>query len=238
MTISRQGMLGVIGGLGPMASTEFLRTIYEHGAGGSEQSMPMVMLVSDPTVPDRTDALRNGGRVELLDRLNTSIERLLALQCSNLVVCCVTMHALIPELRGEYRDRIISLIDVAIEEIRIRGERQLLFCSSGTRTMQVFERHPRWSEVEHLVVLPRDVDQETIHRFIYKIKRTGDADPHVDPAGSLLDHYGVQSMTVGCTEFHLLAKAARRLAARWHTCDPLETIAQQWARAKACESKT
>src|SRR5262249_21333674 len=153
--------------------------------------MPTVMLESDPSFPDRTRALLNGASAQLFERLNTSIERLLALQCTHIVVCCVTMHALISELRQEYRKPIISLVDVVIDEIQARGERQLLFCSSGTRAMRVFERHPRWSEVERLVILPRDFDQKAIHQIIYAIKETGDADAHIDSAGNLLKLYDV-----------------------------------------------
>jgi aspartate racemase len=236
MTIPpRAGLLGVVGGLGPIASAEFLRTIYEYSAGRAEQTMPAVIVSSDPAVPDRTQALVNGTSAVLLECLSASVRQLLDLHCSHVVVCCVTMHAVFPRLPRVLRDRIISLIDVAIDQIRARGERQLLFCSSGSRAVRVFEQHPRWEDVAHLVLLPEPRDQETIHQFIYAIKRTGRAGRHLRPTGALLEKYGVQSLMAGCTEFHLLTKAARRRAAPWRTCDPLDCIAQAWAQAVVSE---
>ena len=99
------------------------------------------------------------------------------------------------------------------------------------RAMHVFERHARWAEVASLVVLPEPADQECIHGFLQAIKRSGDAEPFVQMAGALLDAYGVRSLVVGCTEFHLLSKAARRRRVAWRTCDPLDEIARRWAAA-------
>jgi hypothetical protein len=47
----------------------------------------------------------------------------------------------------------------------------------------------------------------------------------------LLETYGASSLMVGCTEFHLLAKAARAGAVPWRTCDPLDWIARRWQAA-------
>jgi aspartate racemase len=232
---SGQPTLGVVGGLGPLASAEFVRTIYAYGAEAVdvEQSMPAVVLFSDPRVPDRTAALANDTSHVLLDCLQTSVEQLLGLGCSHVVVCCVTMHAVIPELSEVLRERIVSLIDVAIDEVIASGERQVLFCSSGTRRMRLFERHPRWRSVERLVRLPDPADQERIHGWIYDIKRTGDARPHVAAATALLEKYGACGPLVGCTEFHLLTRAARACGLAWRSCDPLDTIARIWAATGA-----
>ena len=229
MSMSRQPRrLGIVGGLGPFASSEFLRTLYECSACEAEQAMPAVMLWSDPAVPDRTRALADGGRPALGRHLAAAVGALLELECSRIVVCCFTMHAALPELPPEYRERIVSLVDVAIEQIGRRGERQLLLCSSGTRAMRLFERHPRWAEVESLVAMPRSSDQESVHRLIHAIKQSGDADAHVGAAGALLGKYAVGSLAVACSEFHLLAKAARRRGVAWRTCDPLDWVARAW----------
>jgi len=46
--------------MGPLASAEFLTSIYELSLGRTEQNMPRLCLVSDPTVPDRTKACDSG----------------------------------------------------------------------------------------------------------------------------------------------------------------------------------
>ena len=53
-------ILGVVGGMGPLASAEFVKTIYEHSLGEREQASPTVLMHSDPTFPDRTQLLPCG----------------------------------------------------------------------------------------------------------------------------------------------------------------------------------
>ncbi len=42
-------LLGILGGMGPSASAEFLKTIYEYGISDLEQRSPACSLYSDPT---------------------------------------------------------------------------------------------------------------------------------------------------------------------------------------------
>ncbi len=42
--------------MGPLSSAGFLATVYRLEAA-SEQEMPMIILISDPDVPDRTEAI-------------------------------------------------------------------------------------------------------------------------------------------------------------------------------------
>ena len=78
---------GVLGGMGPLASAEFLSTIYEETAGRPEQESPIVYLISDPTIPDRTKCLLNGTEHLLLDHFTSGINKLESLGATRIVVC-------------------------------------------------------------------------------------------------------------------------------------------------------
>src|SRR4029079_293203 len=67
--------LGIVGGMGPLASAEFVRTVYEYGLGEREQPSPTVLLYSDPTFPDRTDAFMSGNDAPVLEKLIDVITR-------------------------------------------------------------------------------------------------------------------------------------------------------------------
>ena len=43
--------------MGPLASAEFLKTIYEFNFSRTEKDAPAFVLYSDPSVPDRTEAI-------------------------------------------------------------------------------------------------------------------------------------------------------------------------------------
>ena len=55
-------VLGVLGGMGGLASAEFVKTIYELSGAEShlEQDEPALVMYSDPAFPDRTEAFLRG----------------------------------------------------------------------------------------------------------------------------------------------------------------------------------
>ena len=220
------GSIGVVGGLGPMASAEFLKTIYECDLSEREQDLPKVIVISDPTFPDRTEAFLNGGTDALLERLIVVLERLAQLGASKIIICCVTIHYLLPRLPQELRDRVISLLDVIFQHVEQSRTKGLLICSSGTRRLELFESHPRWQAAKDFFVLPDEGDQEVIHReLIYPMKTAVATSGGVPLLKSLLKKYQVDSFIVGCSEVHMIAKLAANVNGT-RCIDPLAILAR------------
>ena len=91
-------VLGIVGGLGPLASAEFLKTVYEYGIGEYEQDAPIVLMYSDPTFPDRTDSFLAGESELLLAKLTAALQCLSDAGASRFVICCMTIHYLLSRL--------------------------------------------------------------------------------------------------------------------------------------------
>jgi len=238
--IEGKSILGVVGGLGPLASAEFLRTIYEHSLNAREQESPTVIVYSDPTFPDRTEAFLAGNFEPLLAQLIDVIERLLEAGATDVVFCCMTIHYLLPRLPLRLRERVISLPDIIFENLAQSGRRHLLISSSGTRKLGLFENHSHWSMAQPYIVLPDEDDQNRIHRdLIYPIKNNPDLHTLFPLLKLLLEKYQVDSFIAGCSEVHLLAKHFLRSgshSAEYHCIDPLATLAREWAQK--CEDET
>jgi aspartate racemase len=224
-----ENVLGVVGGLGPLVSAEFLKTIYEQSSWTREQEAPRVLLYSDPTFLDRTEALLNGADEQLLNQLVNALTRLCSIGASRIVISCVTIHHLLPRVPSELRARLVSLVDVIFDELSASGEPHLLLCSNGTRELRIFEGHRLWPQASGLFVLPDDSDQREIHRVIYRIKQSQDVRQEIPYIETLLTKYHVNAFIAGCTEFHLLAKhfATSPGGRSAHRCiDPLMSIAR------------
>jgi aspartate racemase len=227
-------LLGIVGGLGPLASAEFLKTIYEQWLGATEQEMPRIVVYSDPNFLDRTAGLLNGGDDVLLDQLVEALTRLRNIGASRFVICCVTIHHVLPRVPAELRQRITSLIDVMFDELAASREPHLLLCTTGTRELGTFEKHERYPPTSHLFVLPDEMDQPKVHRMIYDIKRGQNVREQIPFVESLLDKYNVRSFIAGCTEIHLLSKhfAKRRGDKPGGCIDPLTSIALSLANQR------
>ncbi|HEY0018336.1 MAG TPA: aspartate/glutamate racemase family protein [Longimicrobium sp.] len=222
-------IVGVLGGMGGLASAEFLKTIYETEVGEREQDGPVVMLFSDPSFPDRTESFLAGHEEVVLEPLVRALERMRASGASSVVMCCMTLHHLLPRLPPALRERVVSLLDVLMEELANARGRYLLVCSTGTRQLGLFDRHPRWDEVRGRVILADPDDQRRIHHdLIYPVKRNAGMDGLVRMLDELIDRYAADGFIVGCSEVHVLAKhyfATLDPERRRECIDPLAAVA-------------
>jgi len=211
-----------------MASAEFLKTVYEYGIGENEQDAPVVFMYSDPTFPDRTDAFLAGESELLLARLTGALQCLADAGASRFVICCMTIHHLLPSLPLHLSARVVSLLDVIFGNLERESRRHLLICSNGTRRLELFENHPQWERYKSQIVLPNDDDQNKIHReLIYPIKKNPDFSRLKLLLETLLERYEVDSFIAGCSEIHVLAKHV----AGYGCLDPLTIIAREWNKS-------
>ncbi len=223
-------ILGIVGGLGPLASAEFVKTIYEYNVGDIEQDSPIVLLHSDPSFPDRTEAFIRGDDDPLLAQLIESLDKLLDMGATQLVICCITMHYLTTRLPVHLQEKLISLVDVALMNVVPERGSHLLICSNGTRAMRIFERNGRWPLVHKHIVMPDEADQSMIHGMLYRAKRPGGVDLILPDVEALLAKYRVNSLICGCTEMHPVTKhiMSHTDRNRDYVCivDPLLILAQ------------
>ena len=230
---TERNVVGILGGMGPLSSAEFLKTIYEHSSRrfAREQEAPTVAVYSDPAFPDRTTAFLRGEEEVVLARLADAITRLCAMGASRVVLCCMTIHLLVPRLPRGLRERVISLPDVIIDHVaRGGGRKHLLLCSTGSHRLGLFQNHPRWPSVAAAVVFPDAADQDRLHELIYEIKKGLCLPETLSFLESLLEKYGVDSYIAACSEIHMLAKhadASPGHRARYGCVDPFTIIARE-----------
>ncbi len=229
-------LLGILGGMGPLASAEFLQTIYEFNFADVEQDLPACILYSNPTFPDRTEVIASGDDGFLINQIVETLSNLVRLGVSKIAIPCITTHYFLPKIPIHLREKVISLIDLTIEEVLNSQKRYLLLCTNGTRRVEIFQKHKGWNLADRYIELPREEDQNLVHKLIYQIKIKS-PDHSVTSCLKLLDRlvqkYQVEGMIAGCTEFHLITKHLIKSKANfpnYHFVDPLITIATNFRR--------
>ncbi|MFI6350939.1 aspartate/glutamate racemase family protein [Streptomyces sp. NPDC050560] len=227
------GVLGILGGMGPLASTGFLNTLYEVAAERTgpfaEQDLPRFLIDSDPGFPDRTEAILAGREEEFARRLRLRLDGLVGLGATRVVVTCVTAHHFLARLPAATRARLVSLVDLALDDLATAGgdERLLLVATLGTRNARIFERAGRWPEVADRVVLPGPGRQRELHELIYRLKREPATDALLSRLLRAVEEEGCTGFVVGCTEIHLLTRRLRARGGAVRAVDPLCTLAAQ-----------
>jgi aspartate racemase len=225
-------VLGVLGGMGGLASAAFVKTIYEFSGevAPREQDEPVVLMYSDPSFPDRTEAFLRGETQPLLTRLIDALELLGDMGASQIVICCMTLHYLLPQVPGALRERIISLTDVIFSSVESLKKKHLVISSRGTIKLELLQRHPRWEQAQHYFVFPSEAEQLQMHDLIYEVKLNRNLLEARLFVETLLARHCVNSFVAACSEIHLLARqfAPSGPERRGYGCiDPLAIIARQ-----------
>jgi aspartate racemase len=112
-------ILGVLGGMGPLASAQFmLRLTLLTPAARDQEHIPAV-LWSDPRVPDRTRGRLSGGD-DPLPWLLRGIRGLRAAGCGAVAIPCNTAHGWYDEMAAEGLP-ILHIVDAAAADLRRLG---------------------------------------------------------------------------------------------------------------------
>ncbi|GAA3245876.1 aspartate racemase [Dactylosporangium siamense] len=223
-------VIGILGGMGPLASAAFLQTVYEVAveqvAPAAEQQLPRCLLDSDPAMPDRTEAIVSGRTEELTQLVSGRIEALVRLGATRVVMTCITAHHLVERLDPDLRARLISVVDAVFTELDVAGEgRFLMLATTGTRRVRTFERSPLWPAVAHRVVLPPPDAQDEIHYLLYRLKREPVSAELAQRFQRLADRFDCRGVIAGCTEMHLVTRWGRVHGGGPLVLDPLLGIA-------------
>jgi aspartate racemase len=222
--------------MGGLASAEFVKTVYEISGeiGLREQAAPAVLMYSDPAFPDRTEAFLRGETQPILARLTDALELLCGMGASRAVICCMTIHYLLPELPGALRERIISLTDVLFSSVESVKKKHLVISSIGTIKLELLQRHPRWEQARKYFVFPTEAEQRQMHDLIYEVKLNRNLVEARLFVETLLARHRVDSFIAACSEIHLLGKqfAPSGPQQRGYGCiDPLTIIARRVVEA-------
>jgi aspartate racemase len=83
--------LGVLGGLGPAAGAEFFRLLSEKASASKDQEHPVIFMISDPHIPDRTAAMLGNGE-DPTERVKKRLLSIAGQGVDFLAVPCNTVH--------------------------------------------------------------------------------------------------------------------------------------------------
>ena len=114
------GMLGVLGGMGPLASAQFMMRLTLLTEAGRDQDHVPAVLWSDPRVPDR-GAARAGTGPSPLPALVRGLRGLEAAGCAAVAIPCNTAHGWIEGMRAATRLPILHIVDAAVADLRRQG---------------------------------------------------------------------------------------------------------------------
>ena len=227
-------VIGVLGGMGPLASAHFMLRLTLLTPAERDQDHVPAVLWSDPRIPDRIAALRGQGP-DPLPWLLRGIDGLKQAGCGAVAIPCNTVHAWFDRLLESASLPILHIVDAAAEDLRrtgIKSGRIGLIGTEAMLAMRLYQDRLGSQGWEIIEPEPAQMQRLVIPAIAaVKANRVSEAyAPFAEVVDSLASR-GAAAVVLGCTEIPIALQAGPPLDVPViDTIDALARAAIGWAR--------
>jgi aspartate racemase len=199
--------LGVIGGLGPLATAYFYELVTEFTEIEVEQEHLEIMLYSAPAIPDRTSYILDNSKPSPIPGIIRVGKSLVDAGCEVIAIPCVTAHHFFDEFSAEIDADIISMTRETAAELKKHGIKSAgIMATDGTVQTGILERELVKEGITP--VLPSKEGQQGVMDLIYYCVKSGnplDLEKFRRISDELREK-GAEVIILGCTELSLFRR--------------------------------
>jgi aspartate racemase len=212
-------MIGIVGGIGPLAGADLFRKIIENTLAKSDQEHLPVLLASIPNeIADRTSYLLG----ETIENPAAALAKIILMLenagSKHIGIACNTAHA--PEIfipmqellaQNGSQVKIVNMIEETVRAIQAYPEtiqRVGLLTTSGAYKTKIYQNRLAAAGLAPMV-LELDQQEALPQRAIYEIKAASTEIPQgpidlLNAAIQILKNKGAQAIILGCTEIGMI----------------------------------
>lgn len=198
-------VLGVIGGLGPMATALFQEQVVKMTEAPTEQDHVNMIVYNFPSIPDRTGYILGSNLKSPVPGLLWAGRALARQKVCCIVIPCVTAHCFYEELEERIGVPILHAVKDTARYLRARGVTAAgVMATEGTVYSGLFSRALMAEGIRP--VLPGKRSQEHISHLIYRNIKAGKP-PEMDRFDTVdeeLRQSGAEVVILGCTELSVI----------------------------------
>lgn len=195
--------LGVIGGMGPEATSFFYARVIARTKAATDQEHIDMVILSHATMPDRTTAILTGEKDVFLKAVTKDAKDLEYLGVSNIAIPCNTSHYFLKEIQAATSVPIINMVEESVRTVieeHPRVKKIGIMGTDGTLRAETYHRACRARGIEP--ISPGEAAQRDVMSLIYddvKSGKTGDR-RKFDRAYENLMGQGCDAVILACTE--------------------------------------
>ncbi len=199
--------LGVIGGLGPLATAAFLEKVVKMtDASGDQEHLDMI-IYNFPSIPDRTSYILGRSKDNPVIPMIEIGQKLIGQGVDYLVIPCITAHYFYPELAEALDKPIINILEQTALHLKACGVGTAgIAATDGTLASRIFQKA---LEDQHIKsVVPSEKMQKLVMELVYdeiKAGRPVDLDKFAEISADLRKN-GAEAIILGCTELSLVKR--------------------------------
>ncbi|WP_430789903.1 aspartate/glutamate racemase family protein [Virgibacillus flavescens] len=222
-----QKKLGVLGGMGPMATSLFFERIIENTLAKKDQDHLDMLILNHASAPDRTAAILNGNVEPFLKAVKSDFELFEKTDVANIAIPCNTSHYFYDTMQAMTSINIINMIDETskyISESYGPNAKVGVLATNGTINTGIYQKGCQKFDMESFI--PNQAIQAKVMQIIYQFK----ADEPVDPSeldriiNELVFKEGCTCVILGCTELSCIPVSD---GASHYTVDAMQVLVEQ-----------
>lgn len=200
-------IIGVIGGLGPLATAHFMELVIEMTEAKRDQENVDMIVYNFPSIPDRTGYILGSNLKSPLPGL-LSVGRALARQKVNYIaIPCVTAHYFHKELQNAVQVPILNGVAETVQLLKARGIKKVgIMATDGTICSGLLSRELDNAGI--IPVIPSAGRQADVMHLIYQNVKAGKKAEmeRFRRVQQELTDCGAEVILLGCTELSLIKR--------------------------------
>lgn len=205
-------VLGVLGGMGPMAGASFVTRVVALTPAARDQDHIPLVLCNDPRVPDRSSA-RLGHGEDPLPAMLRGVRMLERTGATLIAIPCNTAHLWYDQLAAATSVPVLHIVESVcddLERLGTAGGRVGVMGTAATLQLDLYGELLRRHGFE---VLPTEPEEVRLCAEAIEAVKANESERGFAPAAACIGRLvarGAQAVVLGCTELPLAVPHARR----------------------------
>lgn len=199
--------VGVIGGLGPMATVYFYNMVVNMTDAEKDQDHIDMIIMNRASTPDRTSFIIGESNTSPLDIMASDVKKLEKCNIDFIVITCNTAHYFYNELQESTNVEILNTIEETVKYAKESNKKKLgILATTGNIQSNLYQEMCKKYDIDYFI-LSEDL-QKDIMSIIYNNIKSGEKADMVKFNKIIykLKENNCDGVILGCTELSILKK--------------------------------
>lgn len=201
-------LLGVLGGLGPLATVYFMDLIVKMTEAKKDQEHISMIVLNHAAIPDRTEFILDASKPNPLPMMIEDAKKLQSAGADYVVMPCNTAHFFYEQIQHNIDIPMLNIIEETVKFARDEKNVKKLgiLATKGTVSAGSYQRMCEKYGIEWAV--PSLQDEQSLMNIIYNQVKAG-KEININEFLKIIENMkadGCDAVTLGCTELSVINK--------------------------------
>lgn len=207
MTENKEIKLGVLGGVGPLATIYFAELVIRHTDAATDQQHVSMIILNHAAIHDRTNYILDPSEPNPLPQMIDDAKTLERAGADYIVIPCNTAHFFYDEIQNSVNTKIINIIEETVLHIKNAmpdAKKVGILATKGTLVSGSYQNMLKKHGLDYAV--PDDGDTEALMEIIYDQVKAG-KQVNIESFWRIINNLkkaGCDCVVLGCTELSII----------------------------------